>query len=264
MPCSVMYVRKKTDAPGSLVARTVAIDDGLLASSGRALMRPEASVTMRKPCCARSQSTDKVSVGITMEDMGGQTTHDDKEDEVARHERELDAGPLRDALESGEDFTTNQSVSSNHFERGRRDKGDARRRMIGSSMNRTASSAGGRTPEMIPGTGTGMLQSHASQLYWMLRGRKQGECQSHERTQSSQWQNSPEGRHVGDDTDEGDRDGPEEDDAGRDGDRDVAADRLLVPGHVDMDPGSVEGPRRRSGQEGSAGRRTGSCRGWPL
>ena len=40
-----------------------------------------------------------------------------------------------------------------------------RRRKIGSSIMSTASSAGGRIPEMMPTTTGGSLQSHASQLY---------------------------------------------------------------------------------------------------
>ena len=44
-----MYVRKKIDAPGNLVARSVGTDEAVLPRLPRALTKLEATVTIKKP-----------------------------------------------------------------------------------------------------------------------------------------------------------------------------------------------------------------------
>lgn len=53
IPWRVMYEMKKLDDSGRLRARIVATEVGSRASSGNAAMRPDESVTMRKPCYGR-------------------------------------------------------------------------------------------------------------------------------------------------------------------------------------------------------------------
>ena len=63
---------------------------------------PEARVTMRKECCPRITHKEISVMSDRVEGGRRRGTYDDLEDEVARHEGELEAGRARDSLELGE------------------------------------------------------------------------------------------------------------------------------------------------------------------